>query len=73
MNFGYEKQRFIQECSCGAKFEVIVPGQEGHEESEEYFCPECLLMYKTKASNTPDVKLKSKRTDGNTDKHNSPY
>lgn len=23
MSYGYEKDRFEQECSCGAKFEVI--------------------------------------------------
>lgn len=73
MSYGYEKNRFEQECSCGAKFEVIAPGQQGHEEPEEYFCPECLRMYKTRASNTPDVRLISPRTDGKTDKHPSPY
>lgn len=73
MSYGYEKNRFEQTCSCGAKFEVVVPGQEGHEEPEEYFCPECFYMYKTRASNTPDVKLVSARTDGKTHKHPNPY
>lgn len=50
-----------------------MPGQEGHEESEEYFCTECLCMYKMQASNSPTVTLISGRTDGKTDKHPSPY
>jgi len=74
MNYGYQKDEFEQECNtCGAKFKVNVPGQIGHEESEEYFCPECLCMYKTRASNTPTVTLISGRTDGKTFKCKSPY
>lgn len=73
-SYGYEKDRFEQTCTkCGAIFEVIVPGQKCHEEPEEYFCPECLCMYKTRASNTPSVVLVSPRTDGKTDKCQSPY
>ena len=72
--YGYEKSRFDKTCEkCGAKFEVIVPGMKGYEESEEYFCPECLRMYKTRASNSPTVNLISKRTDGKTDKCANPY
>lgn len=73
MSYPYQKGKFEQECSCGAKFEVTVPGQVGHEEPEEYFCPECLFMYKTRASNTPAVRLISPRTDGKTTKHSNPY
>jgi DNA-directed RNA polymerase subunit RPC12/RpoP len=73
-SYGYEKDRFDQTCSnCGAVFEVTVPGQKGHEESEEYFCPECSNMYKIRASNSPETKLKSPRTDGKTDKCPNPY
>lgn len=73
-SYGYEKDRFEQTCGkCGAVFEVIVPGQKGHEEREEYFCPECLCMYTRRASNTPSVTLISPRTDGKTDKCASPY
>ena len=40
---GYIKDDFIQPCDvCGAKFRVVVPGQKGHEEPEEYYCPENL-------------------------------
>jgi hypothetical protein len=63
--FGYEKDRFDQTCDyCGAVFEVVVPGQKGHEEREEYFCPECRKEYGRRASNSPTVTLKSGRTDG---------
>ena len=70
---GYEKSNFVKECSYGATFNVSVPGLEGHEESEEYFCPECLCMYTVRASNSPTVRLISPRTDGKTFKHPSPY
>lgn len=63
--YGYIKDDFEQTCDdCGAKFRVVVPGQKGHEESEEYYCPECGKEYRVRASNTPSVTLISKRTDG---------
>lgn len=64
MSYPYEKDSFDQTCSCGAVFNVSVPGQEGCEEPEEYYCPECRREYKTRASNTPTVRLISPRTDG---------
>jgi len=43
--YGYQKDRFKQTCQkCGVVFEVIVFGLQGHEEFEEYFCPECLCI-----------------------------
>lgn len=67
-SFGYLKGEFDQTCDCcGAEFHVEVPGQKGHEESEEYHCPECYYEYRTRASNTPSVRLISPRTDGKTD------
>lgn len=65
-NYGYEKARRKETCHCGAVFEVIVPGQLGHEDSEEYYCPECSCEYRTRASNSPEVILISPRTDGKT-------
>lgn len=65
-NYGYEKSRRTQECHCGAMFEVVAPGQKGHEEPEEYYCPECMCEYRTRASNSPVVTLISSRTDGKT-------
>ena len=61
---GFEKTSFDIECSnCGAKFEVITTKLEGHNEKEDYFCPECSEPYKVRASVTPIVNLISKRTD----------
>ncbi len=63
--FGYQKDDFRQTCDCcGAIFRVQVPGQKGHEEPEEYYCPECRKEFKCRASNSPRVSLISKRTDG---------
>jgi len=60
----YQKNKFEQTYQkCEAVFEVIVPGSKRHEESEKYFCPECLCMHKVRASNTPNVRLISSRTD----------
>lgn len=56
-SYGYEKDDFEQTCSCGAVFRVQVPGQKGHEESEEYYCPECNTEYSYRASNSPQVTL----------------
>jgi len=68
--FGYEKDNFEKTCDyCGCVFQVIVPGQKGHEEPEEYYCPECNKEYKYRASNSPTVTLIKPRTDGRTDKH----
>jgi Zn finger protein HypA/HybF involved in hydrogenase expression len=62
---GYQKEEFTQTCDCcGAVFRVVVPGQKGHEEPEEYYCPECDKEYKCRASNSPTVSLVSNRTDG---------
>ena len=64
-SYGYLKNEFEQTCdTCGAVFRVGVPGQKGHEESEEYYCSECNTEYKTRASNTPRVTLLKLRTDG---------
>lgn len=62
--FGYQKGDYQQTCSCGAVFRVVVPGQKGHEGSEEYYCPECNKGFTCHASNSPCVSLVSKRTDG---------
>lgn len=64
-SIGYQKDDFEQTCdNCGAVFRVLVPGQKGHEEPEEYHCPECNKEFRCRASLTPSVTLISKRTDG---------
>jgi uncharacterized Zn-finger protein len=69
-NYGYLKDERDQTCTyCGAVFHVVVPGQKGHEESEEYYCPECMTEYRTRASNSPQVTLVTPRTDGRTTKN----
>lgn len=69
MYSGHVKGEFDKTCSyCGAVFHVVVPGLAGHEESEEYLCPECGDVNWTRASNTPSTTLISPRTDGRTTK-----
>lgn len=46
----------VETCSCGCIFEVIVSQQDGHNESEEYYCPDCRKQYKTWASLSPTVR-----------------
>ena len=56
---------------CNAKIEVRYVIQTGHNEKEEYNCPECNKLFHSKASlpiQQHDVKLLSPRTDGKTDK-----
>jgi Zn finger protein HypA/HybF involved in hydrogenase expression len=68
--FSYEKSNYEQTCNyCGCVFQVVAPGQKGHEESEEYYCPECNKEYRTRASNSPRVTLIKARTDGRTDSY----
>ena len=68
--FSYEKGNQEQTCDyCGCVFQVIALGQKGHEESEEYYCPECNKEYKTRASNSPRVSLIKPRTDGKNNKY----
>ena len=66
---GFGSDVLEEKCSCGAVFRVDVPRQKGCEEPEEYFCPECNRMYKTRAAYTPFVSLITPRTDGKDFKH----
>lgn len=69
-SYGYLKDEFDEACSyCGAVYHVVVPGQKGHEELEEYYCPECYTQSRVRASNSPQVTLISPRTDGRTVKN----
>lgn len=56
---------------CGAKFRAIITRQPGHNEREDYNCPECDKQYFARASMPIRVVLISKRTDGKTDKFNN--
>lgn len=52
---------------CGCEFTVSVPLQDGHNETEEYYCPDCHKEFKTRASLSPVVRKIKNRTDGKTD------
>ncbi len=54
-----------QTCeNCGAELVLFITKQSGHNEKEEYECPECYTEYNVRASMPPTVILKNKRTDG---------
>lgn len=65
---------FEMTCNnCGARLEVPVTMQDGHNEREDYNCPECDKRYYTRAS-LPiiNVQVVTPRTDGKTDKYQNP-
>ena len=53
--------------NCGCKFRVRAYKQAGHNETEEYRCPDCKKTYQRRACNTPEVSKISDRTDGKTE------
>lgn len=63
----YPGQNQKEVCDfCGCCFRVETMLQDGHNESEEYYCPECRKEFRTRACISPVVTLISKRTDGRT-------
>lgn len=51
----------IEICDyCGCEFRIISYKQDGHNETEEYYCPECKKTFKIRACNTPDITLLKK-------------
>ena len=61
--------------NCGAEISVSVAKQSGHNEREEYYCPECNKRFTTRASlpiMQGNVKLIKPRTDEKTDKYQNP-
>lgn len=61
----------IHSCDyCGAEIEVNITKQSGHNEPEDYYCPECNKKFSTWAS-VPirDIVLLKKRTDGKNDRY----
>lgn len=64
----YNDKDWEQTCDyCGCVFRMQSQLQDGHNESEEYYCPECRKEYRIRACITPTVTLISGRTDGKTD------
>lgn len=51
---------------CGCVYKVETQLQDGHNEREEYYCPECLYENTIRACITPKVTKISDRTDGRT-------
>lgn len=54
---------------CGAKMELTYQKQTGHNEREEFFCPQCHKEFHVRASLPPNVKLLAPRTDGRNDRY----
>lgn len=68
----YKDKDWEMTCNyCGCVFRIENQLQDGHNESEEYYCPECNKEFKIRACITPQVTLISKRTDGKKDKYNN--
>ncbi len=66
----YPDKDYTMMCDfCGCNFRVQTQRQDGHNESEEYYCPECSKEFRTFACISPSVTLISKRTDGRTCKY----
>jgi uncharacterized protein with PIN domain len=42
-------------CECGCLFKVSIVKQDGHNEREEYYCPDCRKEYWAMASLSPSV------------------
>lgn len=61
----YSGGNHIEKCDfCGCTYRVEVSLQDGHNESEEYYCPDCCKEYRVRACITPIVTKISDRTDG---------
>ncbi|WP_064202805.1 hypothetical protein [Brevibacillus brevis] len=67
----YPAGDYTETCDfCGCKFRVQVSKQDGHNESEEYYCPDCRKEFRVRASMTPQVTKINDRTDGRTIRYN---
>ena len=68
--YPYPDKDFEQTCDfCGCVFSVQSQLQDGHNDREEYYCPECLKEFGIRACITPQVTLIKGRTDGRTCKY----
>ena len=65
----YKDKDVHESCDyCGCVFRMESQLQDGHNESEEYYCGK---EFKIRACITPRVTLISKRTDGKTDRYSN--
>lgn len=63
----YPGRSFEETCPyCGCVYRVETLLQDGHNDSEEYWCPECSYEKTIRACITPTVTKISGRTDGRT-------
>ena len=68
----YPDKDYDMTCDyCGCVFNVKTQLQDGHNESEEYYCPECNQEFRTRACISPTVTLISERTDGEKSQYNN--
>lgn len=63
----YSGMSFKETCPyCGCVYKVETQLQDGHNDREEYWCPECSYEKTIRACITPTVTKISGRTDGRT-------
>ena len=66
---GYGDSFEFQYDNCGAELEVNITLQKGHNEKEEYDCPECGMEFYSRAwLPIRNVKVLMGRTDGKEDR-----
>jgi DNA-directed RNA polymerase subunit RPC12/RpoP len=61
--------------NCGAEISLNISRQSGHNEKEEYYCPECNKRFTVSASlpiMPNDIQLLGRRTDGKTSRYQNP-
>ena len=61
--------------NCGAEFSVTYARQTGHNEREDFYCPECDKRFYVRASlpiMSQNIRLTKPRTDGKTNKFQNP-
>ena len=56
---------------CGCEFEVSIQLQDGHNEAEEYYCPNCKKEFHVRACISPEVRKLKNRTDGKTNNYDN--
>lgn len=65
----YDEIEVCDNCKC--QFRVRAYKQAGHNETEEYQCPDCRKIFYRRACISPEVQKISDRTDGKTDLFNN--
>ena len=50
-----DREETIKCDCCGCEFKIKVYKQKGHDDYEEYYCPNCHKKYRTRACITPEI------------------